>query len=171
MFSRLGDKDKQAIRFVFLFFVLVLGFNLLMELSWFQENLLVPYTEAIARVSGGLLRLFGEVVQVSGTIIRSDAFAVDIRRGCDGVVATIILVSACLAFPLAWGLKASGVLLGYALIQVLNLIRIVGLFLLGAAGADQLFDFFHTYVSQFIVIALTMVFWIYWIGRERADSR
>ncbi len=170
MLKKLRDQDKQAIRFVLLFFVFVIGFNLLMEISWVQENLVLPYTTAIAKVSAVLLGLFESSIQVSGTIIRSESFAVDIRRGCDGVIATIILVSACLAFPLTWRQRASGALLGYLLIQILNLVRIVGLFLLGGAGAVQLFDFFHTYVSQFFVIALTMVFWIYWIGRQKTYS-
>ena len=91
----------------------------------------------------------------------------NIRRGCDGVVATILLVSACLAYPLAWKSRLSGVLWGYVLIFALNLVRIVGLFIAGLNGSEQTFGFLHTYVSQFIVIALTMVFWIYWVGRER----
>lgn len=171
MLEKLRDQDKRAIRFVVLFFVLVLGFNVLMEISWVQENLVIPYTIVIARISAGVLGLFDNSIQVSDTIIRSDSFAVDIRRGCDGVIATIILISACLAFPMTWNQRASGALLGYLLIQLLNLVRIVGLFLLGAAGAVNLFDFFHTYVSQFFVIALTMVFWIYWIGRQKTYSR
>ena len=170
MLKKLRDQDKRAMRFVVLFFAFVLGFNVLMEISWVQENFVLPYTTIIAKVSAGLLGLFDNSIQVSGTIIRSDSFAVDIRRGCDGVIATIILISACLAFPLAWKQRASGALLGYLLIQLLNLVRIVGLFLLGAAGAATLFDFFHTYVSQFFVIALTMVFWIFWIGRQKAYS-
>ena len=144
MLKKLREQDKQAIRFVLLFFVFVLGFNVLMEISWVQENFVVPYTTTIAKISAALLGLFDSSIQVSGTIIRSDSFAVDIRRGCDGVVATIILISACLAFPLSWSQRASGALLGYLLIQILNLVRIVGLFLLGAAGAAQLFAFFHT---------------------------
>lgn len=170
MLEKLREKDRRAIRFVVLFFAFVLVFNLLMEVPWIQENLVLPYTEIIASVSAALLGFFDKTIRVSGTIIRSNSFAVDIRRGCDGVVATIILISACLAFPQTWSQRASGAFLGYFLIQILNLFRIVGLFLLGAAGASQLFDFFHTYVSQFFVIALTMVFWIYWIGRQKAYS-
>lgn len=90
-----------------------------------------------------------------------------IRRGCDGIVATILLVSACLAYPLSWKRRLSGVLLGYLLIFSLNLIRIVGLFVAGLKGSAQTFGIVHTYVSQFVVIALAMVFWIYWVGRER----
>ena len=95
----------------------------------------------------------------------------DIRKGCDGVVATLILISACLAYPLSWHQRFWGTVWGYLLIQVLNLIRIVGLFLLIQRGSHQIFDFFHTYVSQFIVIAAAMVFWIYWVGRQRAAAR
>ena len=91
-----------------------------------------------------------------------------IRRGCDGIVATILLVSACLAYPLSWKRRLSGVLLGYLLIFSLNLIRIVGLFVAGLKGSAQTFGIVHTYVSQFVVIALAMVF-LDLLGWKRAN--
>jgi exosortase/archaeosortase family protein len=109
-------------------------------------------------------------VTTQGTGIFHAAFAVDIRRGCDGVEATILLVSACLAYPLSWRNRALGTVWGYLLIFVANLIRVVGLFLIGAKASLATFNLFHVYVSQFAVIALTMVFWIYWIGRARTHN-
>jgi exosortase/archaeosortase family protein len=59
-----------------------------------------------------------------------------------------------------------GTLLGYGLIFALNLLRIIVLFLIGLSESTQTFHFFHIYVSQFAVIAFTMVFWIFWAGRK-----
>ena len=132
-----------------------------------DKNVILPYTEFIAALSSGILDLLDIPAEAQGTLIRHGRFAVDIRRGCDGVVATILLVSACLAYPLAWKDRVLGTLLGYALIFTANLIRIVILFVAGLKGSAQTFDFLHTYVSQFVVIALTMVFWIFWAGRQK----
>jgi exosortase H (IPTLxxWG-CTERM-specific) len=159
--------NQETLRFVGLFFLFAVVFTLLVQMSWIDRLVILPYTKLITSFGAGLLNLLGVTVEAQETLIRQGSFAVSIRRGCDGVVATILLVSACLAYPQPWKRRLSGVFWGYVLIFTLNLVRIVGLFVAGLKGSGQTFSFVHTYVSQFIVIALTMVFWIYWVGRER----
>jgi len=161
-----GRVDPTSVKFVGFFFVLVLALTLLIQVAWVDTNIIGPYTEALTRIGGRLLGLFGYQVQVHGTLIRQGTFAVDIRRGCDGVVASILLISACLAYPFSWRDRLLGTAAGYGLIFVLNMIRIVGLFAIGVDGSIQTFNFFHTYVSQFAVIALTMVFWVFWASKR-----
>lgn len=167
MTDPLSKLKQPAVRFVVVFFALALGFNLLISLNWVDENVIFPYTKLITNVSSKTLAVLGYEPVHRDTFIHSAKFAVDIRRGCDGVVATILLVSACLAYPAGWKQRLFGTLAGYALISVLNLLRIVVLFGLGHHGRMEMFNFVHTYVAQFIVIAFTMVFWIYWAGRQR----
>jgi exosortase H (IPTLxxWG-CTERM-specific) len=164
------SKDRIAWRFAIVFFLLVISLSLMLEIPWIQQNVVLPYTATVAHLCAVLLAPMIQGVEVTQTIIRSSPFTVDIRRGCDGVVASIILASAFVAYPMAWRRRIWGMLLGFLLVQILNLVRIVGLFLLKTSGSEQIFDFFHTYVSQFVVIALVMVFWIYWIGRARTIS-
>lgn len=163
--------DSAALRFVGLFFLFVVGLTLVIQIPWVDEHVIGPYTSLLASIGGGIMNLFGYGVSTAGSVIRKEAFAVDIKRGCDGVVATVLLVSACLAYPFSWRDRLWGTFYGYALIFGLNMVRIVGLFLLGLSGSSQTFDFFHTYVSQFAVIAFTMVFWFFWAGRNQAPSR
>jgi exosortase H (IPTLxxWG-CTERM-specific) len=163
--------DPASLKFVSIFLFLVFGLTLLIQNTWIDEHLVGPYTEVLAGIGGAVLGALGRQVAVAGTIIREGSFAVDIRRGCDGIVATILLVSACLAYPLSWKDRLLGTALGYGLIFVLNMVRIVALFVIGVQGSMQAFDFFHTYVSQFAVIALTMVFWIYWASRQTKDLK
>lgn len=156
-----------ASRFILLFIGLVLVLNLVISIGWIDHHVIFPYTKAIAAIASGLLSPLGYDVSNQDTIIRSSTFAVDIRRGCDGVVATMLLISACLAYPAPGRQKLLGTLAGYCLIFGLNLVRIVVLFILGQEGARGAFEFVHTYVAQFVVIALSMVFWIYWAGRQQ----
>lgn len=160
-----------TLRFVGLFFLFVLGFTLVFQSAWVDKKIILPYTSFIAAISSEILGFLDIPAQAQGTLIREDRFAVDIRRGCDGVVATILLVSACLAYPFSWKGRVLGTLWGYALIFTADLIRIVGLFIVGLKGSAQTFDFLHVYVSQFVVIALTMVFWIFWAGRQKTVHR
>ena len=157
-----------GLRFVGLFLACVLGLTFFVQLSWTDQTLVLPCTESITRLSGSVLRLLGFPAQVQGTIIRQDHFGVDIRRGCDGIVASLLLVSACLAYPFTWKNRLLGTLWGYCLIFMRNLVRIVGLFIAGLKGSTQTFNFLHTYVSQFAVIALATVFGVFWAGREKA---
>ncbi len=167
MYKKLLALDRKALTFIGLFFGLVLLLNVVIAWSWVDSNIILPYTEAITGFSGQVLNLIGYPVTRTSTILRSDNFAVDIRRGCDGVVATVLLISACLAYPSNFRQKLFGAAAGYGLIFFLNLLRIIVLFILGDEGAMEMFDFVHTYVAQFAVIALTMVFWVYWAGRQK----
>jgi exosortase H (IPTLxxWG-CTERM-specific) len=162
-----GSSNQETVRFVGLFFLLAVALTVLVQMSWIDRNVILPYTHLITSLAGSLLNFVGVTVETQETMIRQGSFAVSVRRGCDGVVATILLVSACLAYPLPWKRRLSGVLWGYGLIFTLNLIRIMGLFVAGLKGSAHTFGIVHTYVSQFILIALTMVFWIAWVGRER----
>jgi exosortase H (IPTLxxWG-CTERM-specific) len=164
-------RDNPTVKFLALFFVYVLIAGFLIRLAWVDLHIVHPYTVLITHISGAILKALGVLVETVGTTIRHNAFAVDIRRGCDGLVATAVLVSACLAYPLRWKTRLLGALLGYALIFGLNLIRVVGLFCIGLNRSSQTFDFFHVYVAQFAVIALAMVYWIYWVGREKTAIR
>jgi len=162
----------QAIRFIVVFLGLSLALTLLVQTTWIDQTLLAPYTRMLTSIAGGILHVVGREADVTGTIITERRFAVDIRRGCDGVVASILLISACLAYPFGWRQRFAGMLTGFGIIFVLNMVRIVVLFIVGASGSTWAFNLLHTYVSQFAVIALTMVFWIYWISREpRTVSR
>ena len=91
--------DPAAARFVAVFFVLAAALTLLLQVPWVDKNLVGPYVETITAVAGITLKSLGRDVEVNSTIIREKAFAVNIRRGCDGIVAPILLISACLAFP------------------------------------------------------------------------
>ena len=161
---------RKTTQFVALFFLYLVVLTFTLRLQVVDQNLVVPYTELLASLSAWLLNLLGFSVSAIGTMLTQADFAVDIRRGCDGLVATMLLLSACLAYPLDWRDRLLACLCGYGIIFILNLFRIVGLFYLGVSGHRQVFEFFHTYVAQFVVIAVTMIFWVYWIGREKTSD-
>ena len=49
-----------------------------------------------------MLRALGEPVVADATRLRSSAFTVDVKNGCNGVEAMLILVAAVRAFPASW---------------------------------------------------------------------
>jgi exosortase/archaeosortase family protein len=159
--------SRQAFKFLLSFFFLVVGFTFLIRLTFIDENLVLPYTQFISWFTALLFQSVGIGVESSQTLLRHPDFTVDIRRGCDGIVATLILVSALIAYPSPWKSKFVGVFWGYILIFFLNLVRVIVLFSLGILGWMDTFNFVHTYIAQFVVIACAMLYWIFWAGRLR----
>src|SRR6185295_16636364 len=144
-------RNRRELTFLILFVVLLGGGFTLISVNWVNDHVIEPFTGGIARVSGATLRMLGQPVTMQGTMIRSHRFAVNIRNGCNGVEALLIFLAAVLAFPASWKSRLTGLTLGILAIQVVNLVRVVALFLTGVYF-PRIFDASHTVIWQTIVI-------------------
>jgi exosortase H (IPTLxxWG-CTERM-specific) len=162
-------RNRREITFLALFIVLLGGGFTLISVNWVNDHAIEPLTAGIARVSGATLNLIGQGVRMDGTVIRSSRFAVNIRNGCNGVEAMLIFLAAVLAFPAPWRSRLAGLALGILAIQIVNLIRVVALFLTGVYF-PKLFDTSHTVIWQTIVILSGVLLWIYWANRFAQPS-
>src|SRR5688572_10962948 len=122
---------RREIQFLVLFAVLLGGGFTLVAWQPVNDNVVEPFTAAIARVSASILDLFGQKTVMDGTKVYGKDFAVDIENGCNGIEALIIFLSATLSFPAPWKARIAGLVLGAIGIQIVNLIRVVGLFMTG----------------------------------------
>ncbi len=129
-----------------------------------NDHVIIPFTVGLAKLSGSLLNSMGEGVRIVGTSITSSRFGVNINNGCNGVEAMLILLASILAFPASAKARTSGLLLGAVVVQVLNVIRILTLYLLGAYH-PRLFDLFHTAVWQIVIIMAAIGFFLVWSAR------
>src|SRR5580704_11596679 len=133
------------------FFLVFLALQALLfglELTpWVQQWFVVPWTDTLAALSAGLVKVFDPDVIATGNVLQSarNGFAVAIESGCNGVEASIVLVAAMLAFPAPWRRKLLGLAVGILAVQGLNIIRVISLFYLGQWSLD-VFDFAHQYV-------------------------
>lgn len=87
---------------------------------------------------------------------RDLAFSMDIMFGCNGIEAMLIYASAAAAFPASWKRKLLGITSGIVLIHIGNILRITSLGLIGLYYPN-LFDYFHVYVLQGMMIAFALV--------------
>lgn len=126
-----------------------------------NDAFVVPYTTWIARVSGTALSILGEEITISGCDLRSPRFAVTIYNGCNGLITSLIVLSGILAFPAPRRAKLVGAVAGLSIIQLVNLIRIVSLYYIGALMPD-FFNASHIVVWQSLVILTGVVLWIGW---------
>jgi exosortase H (IPTLxxWG-CTERM-specific) len=155
---------RREITFLVVFLVLLAASFTLISWQPVNDGVIVPFTAGVARVSGWTLALLGQDVAMSGTVIRSERFAVNIENGCNGVETMLIFLSAVLAFPAPWASRLVGVAAGIVAIQLVNLVRVVALFLTGAYF-PALFDTSHTVVWQTLVILSGVLLWIFWADR------
>jgi exosortase H (IPTLxxWG-CTERM-specific) len=163
----LWQRNRREITFLVIFAVLLGGGFTLISLNQVNDRVIEPFTAGIARASGVVLDLLGQDITMQGTILRSPRFAVNIRNGCNGVEAMLIFLAAVLAFPAPWRSRIAGLILGILAIQVVNLIRVVALFLTGAYF-PKLFDTSHTVIWQTVVILFGVLLWIFWANRFAA---
>lgn len=155
---------RPQLLFLLKFFGILVGAYLLIAWSPVNDHVILPFTAALARSAGVLLNIIGQGVTVTGTVIGSSRFAVNINNGCNGVEAMLILLASIVAFPASMKARALGLLLGAIAVQLLNEVRIVTLYLLGA-HQPKLFQLFHTAVWQIVIIVAAIGFFLAWSAR------
>lgn len=169
---RLGGlihQDRSAVGF-FLRFVLFLAglFFLLVAVDRHFSPVgfvdLPLINRGIALAGGWVLHLLGAGTAVAGNLILAQGFTFRIDNNCTALDATMIYLSGVLAYPGGMKEKIQGVLVGVAALQLVNLLRIIGLF-----GIMRWFpDFFggaHVYAAQVLVIGSAGALWLWWMER------
>jgi len=156
-------KRTQLI-FLVKFFVALIALYCLVAWNPVNDHVIVPITQVIASAAGAILHVMGQGVTVSGTTISSNRFAVNINNGCNGIEAMLILLAAIGSFPATMRARIAGLAFGAVIVQLLNEIRIVSLYLIGAYK-PSLFQIFHTAVWQVVVILAAIVFFLQWSAR------
>lgn len=156
-----GKTRKPGIGFVTRFLALLIVFYIVSALDPVNDRVIVPFTELVVGASAAILRIFHEPIEVVGTIIRAPHFALDVRTGCNGVEAMMVLASAILAFPATIRSRILGLLTGTVAIQIINLVRVSSLVWLGEHHR-RFFDFIHVGVWQSLVILAAVGMFLFW---------
>lgn len=112
----------------------------------------------------GIGLIVGFPVRIDGTNLASGDFIVDVSPACSGAVPMIIYLAAVFAFPTTVRAKLIGAGLGVSIIHGVNLIRVVGLFMIGLFYNDY-FHETHVYIAQALVVAIAVATWLFWAGR------
>ena len=156
-----AGKDRSGsisiLRFVLTYVLLMGAFFLLLGLKPVQNVVDINggYSNAIVYVTAKVLGLLGISSTVQGSVIHLPSISLDVEFGCNGLEAVMIYAVAVLTFPASWRNRLIGIVAGFLVIQVLNLIRIVALAYAGVYHKD-LFDLIHLYVAQGVMIAVAL---------------
>ncbi len=163
------ESERRARKKIFIFISLFALYMIVFYFIWLSEffnSKVNPGIDSAYAIIGSLiLNIFGQGTSQFGASVSSPFFAIVINRGCDAVEATALFVSALLAFPGKWRKKIIGLMKGVAILFILNIIRIVSLFLIGRYYPGY-FDYFHVEVWQVIFIIIAFGLFVSWVKSQ-----
>ncbi len=167
-----GWLNDPLVRFFGGFVILIILFYAF-YISWYTTKLEALVTHWNALAGSALLNLMGYSTAVHDASINGE-FAMNIKRGCDAIEPMALLIAVILCFPTVFKRKLPGILIGLLALAVLNVIRIITLYMTGVHTPGA-FDVMHIQVWQvlFILAALALCgLWIRWDSRiERKKLR
>ena len=160
------QKRKDGIsvwRFAVTYLALMGSFFLLIGLKPVQNviDLNGLYTKGVVILTSKILEVLTIPSTYQGSVIKLPSIALDVRFGCNGLEAVMIYSVAVIAFPASRKDKLMGILGGFLVIQVINILRISSL-AYSAIHFKDLFEYIHIYIAQGMMIAVSLgVFFIY----------
>jgi exosortase/archaeosortase family protein len=127
--------------------------------DWYNQHIHPHLLHGYAWLSGIILNWLDYEVTVSNELIASTNQSLSIARGCDGIEAVALFTAVMLAFPNPIRFKLIHLFKGILFLIVLNLVRIISLFMIVSAY-PKVFDLMHTVVWQIVFIISALCLWI-----------
>lgn len=155
---------RERLVFLAKFFALLAIFYIAVSLKFMNAALIDPFTRGVGAAAAATLRIAGSPVEQHGTTLSSRSFSVQIKNGCNGVEAMLVLVAAILAFPAGAASRAAAILIGVLAIQLVNLGRVIVLFIVGR-DYPSMFETFHIIVGQSVVFLVSIGLFALWSAR------
>lgn len=155
------SQKKPILQFVLVFALGIFLFYTVYFSDFFTENILRYIVNGQAAVSAFVLNIFGFEVEVNNSIISSGRVVLDIKKGCDGIEPTFFFLMGVLLVPFSRKAKMVGLMAGLGVLTLLNIIRILGLFLVNTYWPEA-FDFLHLHGGFTLFFIVTIIVWIFW---------
>ena len=161
---------NPAYRFVILFLIyLFIAATLYPPFTQHFPDIVYGMMTFTAEVECWILAIFADRVMCVENMVTFQGFPVRIIVECTGIYEVLIFGAAVLAFPTRWSKRWIGLLLGFPLLYVFNIVRIIVLILVGKYWAS-IFDFMHIYFWQATLILMITSVWLLWIFKVVRDD-
>ena len=163
---RLWWTEKHPVVLFLLTFVGVVALLYALKVN-FIHLFHTPILEANAYLSHLVLNALQYQTKLNATMISSSVypFMMSIASGCDAADGIMIFVAVLVAFPTASTYqKVVGCLIGTGFLFLANLLRVIGLFVVGVHLPDW-FEFAHIELFPFFFVLIALLccgLWIQW---------
>lgn len=134
------------------------------------------FIRKIINVCTFILETMGYKTFASKEINDFQVFGVDgsngvwIGGGCNGITLMFLFAIFVIAYPGNFKNKLWYLPLGIILVNIINIIRIVGLSLMSLYAPNYL-DFNHTYTFTFIVYSIVFALWMFWVNKFSKSAK
>ena len=160
----------RAVAFLTLFALLQLGWQSLRGTA--VERLIIH--DCTVEPAAHLINLLTPSVHVQAVnfSLLSAGGGLNILNGCDGMEALILLAAAFAVVPIPWRQRLGGLLLGVAVVFMVNQVRILVLFYAFRAGQGW-FDPLHATITPIaVILAVSAYFyaWLAYFSRRQAPA-
>lgn len=156
-------RNKRGVR-AGLIFAASVGVSIFIFSRLVETEALFAFLAFTAQTTGFVLNILGMNVEVNGSLISSGNSAIVVVNECTAIVPMIIFLCAILAYPSNIKHKLLGLPIGLLALFLLNLIRLVSLFYIGAFSQSFL-ETAHLLIWQPLMILAVVVIWLVWVGR------
>ena len=154
--------NRTDLRFLLVFGSVMAVYYVATTTALSKESFVPWYLQKTTQVSGGIMQVLGySGLTVNGNVMSSPSGSITVERGCDAIAPTALFVSAVLASPTPFLLKLPAVLGGVVVLMVLNVVRIITLFLTRMHW-PKAFDIMHIDVWQVMFILFAILLWALW---------
>lgn len=163
LFSIKAFWQRQSIplKFLLVFALSLIAFYSIYGLPAFQQYIVIPATNIQVQLSSWILNILGQDTRIDQGVIYASGVALNVKAGCDGIEPTAFFIIGVLLVPLSWRSKLVGLAVGIIVLQLLNLIRIVGLFFAKVYWPSS-FDILHLHGGFTLFFVLTIIIWMIW---------
>lgn len=121
-----------------------------------------PLERLTAAVTSGLLRAGGvETVRAGTVVYDARTFGFEISLGCTGLVPAAMFATAIAAYPATARHRLHGILVGVPLLLLVNLARLVHLFIVGIRWPSW-FAVMHHVIWESAMVLAVIGFWSAW---------
>lgn len=155
---------KNIKRYAITFLIGAFVFYIITDMAWF-ENVRQVVLDVFASISSRFLSILGYGTIAQKGNVSSDQFSVSIKEGCDALAPIILYALATLLYPTSWNYRIKGWFWGILTLFLLNVVRIVSLFMIGI-HIPQMFDVIHFDIWQVLFIVCAATLWMYWVSHS-----
>ncbi len=151
-------------KYTFLIFVGLMA----LEVSFFKPIIEI-FCEGLAIISHFMIQLFDDnIIFDAPNILRhkTNGFAIAVSNECSGLSAIVLLSMAILIFPASRQAKLYGIVVGFVLIEIINILRLISLVYAGVFLPNY-FDMIHTQAWTIALYFITLLLFAGWLMVEK----
>jgi exosortase/archaeosortase family protein len=152
---------RPVLQYIGGFLALLVGFYALYTNAFFHENVLQPIVNTQAWLASKFLTLIGYPTGSDGSQISGALTSLNVQKGCDGMEVTALYLIGVLLVPFRWRSKWIGLGYGLAVLFVLNLLRIIILYL-AQIHWPSAFEMLHLHGGFALFTVVTIFMWAHW---------